>query len=557
MSLTIYMAMAACGNDDNSANGANTPLTINATISGETRSSGLTSFAEGDEIGVYMGSYENEEYSTTDGSNFSAVGDGVYYDYDKQSVVAYYPYSSDGKIEVNTAEQSRELDILYADDATAYKVLNNAKLTFHHLMSRVTLNFKLNYGYDDKTLDMNDITDVKLSGLITKAEFTAPSTLTAGTETGDITINPTSTTEGLIVVPQQSSTVTLQLRYNGKLYTKTFDANYEAGKNYSYDIKISKYFLTVDSWVDGNDATDKDTELAAAMTSVIDVITDPAEVRRFDIALDDGTFLRGVQNGTYLSEYHAKHCVGLVYWTKSESNGKTDFDDELMKHDYPNYTHGLIMSLKETSDGKEGRFLYQKKYDNAVADILTFQNSDNFTPENKELYGSIQRTVKDTNRQGYSATKVLRAYNVWLKANYSDIYSDYCVNMIEELERFITTHPHPKNATEWYIPSGEEFLLYGTVEGETGGGTLLTETNEKYQIIVDAFNAYESTKDMARTVNSFYWCPFQFNQSNVWYIDSYHENGYCTNSASENYPGGIAYMRKNQDTRFVRPICAF
>jgi hypothetical protein len=215
------------------------------------------------------------------------------------------------------------------------------------------------------------------------------------------------------------------------------------------------------------------------------------------------------------------------------------------------------MSLKETGDGNNGRFLYQKKYDNAVADILTFQNSEDFAPENKNLYGSIQRTVKDTNRQGYSATKVLRAYNVWLKANYSDIYSDYCVNMIEELERFITAHPHPKNATEWYIPSGEEFLLYGTVEGETGGGTLLTEANEKYQVIVDAFNAYESTKGMARTVNSFYWCPFQVSQSDVWYIDSYHKNGYCVNSADHDYPGGIGSMRKNQDTRFVRPICAF
>jgi hypothetical protein len=552
----MCLATTACSSDDKAANGAEKLLTINATIGGETRSSGVTSFADGDKIGVYMGSYKNVAYATTDGSSFSAVAEGIYFNNDKHSLAAYYPYSTDDKIEVNTAEQSDKLDILCTDSTTMYITLNTANLTFRHLMSRVTLNFSLNYGYDE-TIDISKISDAKLSGLITKAEFTAPSTLTAGTEKGDLAITPATTTESLIIVPQQSSAVTLQLRYDGKLYTKTFNANYEAGKSYSYDIKISKFALTVDSWEEGNDATDKDMELAMTVASAIDVITDPAKARRFDIALDDGTFLRGVQNGAYLSEYHAKHCVGLVYWTTSGSNGKTNFDDELMKNDYPNYNHGLIMSLKETGDGNNGRFLYQKKYDNAVADILTFQNSEDFAPENKNLYGSIQRTVKDTNRQGYSATKVLRAYNVWLKANYSDIYSDYCVNMIEELERFITAHPHPKNATEWYIPSGEEFLLYGTVEGETGGGTLLTEANEKYQVIVDAFNAYESTKGMARTVNSFYWCPFQVSQSDVWYIDSYHKNGYCVNSADHDYPGGIGSMRKNQDTRFVRPICAF
>lgn len=80
-------------------------------------------------------------------------------------------------------------------------------------------------------------------------------------------------------------------------------------------------------------------------------ITDPAQAKKGDYAMLDGTF---IPKGTLLTDTQKAFVRGIVFWTTDDSNtsGQTPAkltDDKIMAADFPNCNHGLIVSLKEVA----------------------------------------------------------------------------------------------------------------------------------------------------------------------------------------------------------------
>ena len=110
--------------------------------------------------------------------------------------------------------------------------------------------------------------------------------------------------------------------------------------------------------------------------SAIAYITDPAQARKGDLALDDGTFLaKSVFTGMSTAEQAAlkSRVRGIVFWTTADTdltdvNRETPAklsDDKIMAADFPNCTHGLIVSLTDVSAGT--------KWQSSGASVSTWQ----------------------------------------------------------------------------------------------------------------------------------------------------------------------------------------
>lgn len=181
------------------------------------------------------------------------------------------------------------------------------------------------------------------------------------------------------------------------------------------------------------------------------------KVEKGDFAMKNGSFIKYDANATLTDEQKA-NVVGIVFWTETEDNGPSTLvgdavADKIMKADFPNCTHGLIVSLKNVSTGYSWQIPYESVYDN-------FQNTEAFNPTNKSDYAAIE-SGKTTGQNidkilGYNNTKVLEAYNTYCKENGKD---SYVVKLIETLATWKISNSAPKNTTGWFLPSVKELHM--------------------------------------------------------------------------------------------------
>lgn len=70
--------------------------------------------------------------------------------------------------------------------------------------------------------------------------------------------------------------------------------------------------------------------------------------------MEDGTFVR-TDDYTTLTDEQKKACVGIVFWTYSDTYPKSTLtNDKVLMADYPDCTHGLIVALKDAATGNPG-----------------------------------------------------------------------------------------------------------------------------------------------------------------------------------------------------------
>ena len=276
--------------------------------------------------------------------------------------------------------------------------------------------------------------------------------------------------------------------------------------------------------------------------SAIAYITNPAQARKGDLALDDGTFLA---NSVFTGMSTAEQAVlksrvrGIVFWTTADTdltdaNRQTPAklsDDEVMAADYPGCTHGLIVSLMDVSAGT----VWQATFGSVAA----FQTGGKFTDANKDKYQSIVTTDVDDARRintilGYQQTKLLKAYN----ASLSESESNKKVLPVSLLDAFSNANPAPLNTTGWFIPSEKELhmLCYKDVDDvwNTRGSSKI-ETR-------DLMNGLLATLGKEEISDTYYWSSSENNDYYAWGVDFSEANA-------------LGYMKF--DSYRLRAICAF
>lgn len=165
-----------------------------------------------------------------------------------------------------------------------------------------------------------------------------------------------------------------------------------------------------------------------------------------DFYLKDGTLL---SKDTPLTDAQKAACAGIVCWV-----GDATATDPALKRDFPQCTHGLVVSLKETT------FAWQNSY--ASTTIQSWA-------ENQEFYtqGGYYALNKDVGSgydspggiQGYNNTQILKAYNEAFAGSYP-------VTILDCFSEVTGDATLPNGITsDWYLPSPREMVeLYRAKE---------------------------------------------------------------------------------------------
>jgi hypothetical protein len=367
-----------------------------------------------------------------------------------------------------------EQDLIYSYRSAVGLASNNPKvgLTFHHLLSRVKFKFT---GDESNSADLPisvtniSITDTYAKGgiLFTNVELDGKSTIDAtpwsvfnedrtalpfGATLSDFTTG-TSYTDHKYVIPDIEHAVAynteITFSYNGNEYTKTVTlpkVKMSKGASYLYDITVK-----------ASDDNLEIVQITADEETPIGSITSKENVQLYDYAMCDGSFERGT-----LTDEQKQSCVGVVFWLNNGSGQKTTAlsSDKALMQDYPDCTHGLIVSLKNlTYDGSkdmswqglgkvfdtdsvEEKYIVDKEDVYNIYQKLTIYDSEPYLP--------IQPTTTEDGTiqliSGYNNSKVLKAYNTQTASIMKPVAA---LSALSDVPNFSC----------WYVPSIKELSL--------------------------------------------------------------------------------------------------
>ena len=522
------LIMAACSNNDELLNNENLngKVTVTATLPSDAPDSrvALTEATDDNSNPIIKVSWEDEEsfsvirgtenktYSkSTEGNAFTGEAhtatEGTYY--------AFYPADENATatdaLPYDLSEQTGALDAaktyMYAKNETDGK-----NYAFSHLTALVMFTLALPDGVTGVTPSKVVISSDKLQPVGTVDLTGADVAYTASEDAAtSITITPTEEEASLVfyayVTPMSAS--------DSEKNTFVISMDGSDGKFYSGTLETSKSI-----------------EANYLYTASVNMIC----VEKGDFAMKDGSFMKYDANATLTDEQKA-NVVGIVFWTTADMNPASDAqtparltDDEIMKKDFPNCTHGLIVSLKDV-------VAQSTKWQSTYTKIAEWQNEN--SPYNGSDYKSIASGTAATdlinNILGYQNTKILKAYNASLESGSANM-----VLPVSLLDDFSNQNPAPANTTGWFIPSVKELHMLC------------------YKDVADVWNAddnaYTDTKVIVNASlekvggisfgSSFYWSSSESadNERNAFRV------GF--NSAQMNRYG-------KSNTAYVRAVCAY
>lgn len=515
--LTMAGVFTACTNEDSPMTEQNELkiVTIRATIDGDLGSRvALTDdaknrvvkvdWAAGDAFKInvngtdYIFTYtEDDKFECTDASfpeTFDEAG----------TVTATYPAIAP----TACTSQSGTLD----GAASLLTMTATLDVTAEQSTADLALNFKHNNSIVKMTLNNDDFKGKNVTWVTLKSGNSVVAT-TNGTFTGDA--EDGSVVAYFTVEPQTMADITVLAVCGECNYTVALtDRILEAGKLYNVNKKMTK------------------------VTSMGDKTATQAV--KGDFAMADGTFIS--MDATLTAEQKT-NVRGIVFWTLADKNTAADAktsaeltDDKIMVKDFPNCSHGLIVSLKDVFQETKWQSYVDSK-------INSWQSSDAFNADNKNEYKSIGSTydsgdfTKDLINYilGYQNTKILKAYNAQCEAAQK-------VLPVSLLADFYEQNPAPANTTGWFIPSVKELtLLYGVDKDNvsTNGFGNLTKT-EMNTILTSLGTDYADVLS-----NENYWSSSE-DEENIFYAFSLNF-----------YNGSVEDIMKNGRAYYVRAVCAF
>ena len=239
--------------------------------------------------------------------------------------------------------------------------------------------------------------------------------------------------------------------YNSSLERRSFKGTIKANSS-------GKYFLfTVD---DG-----KETEIERVL-------------QVGDFYMSDGTIIPNEHVTSTMPAAIQKECVGVVYFVGEENALAPITDrrrnDHLLKREYPNCTHGLVLALQNASDNC------------AWSNTNELVNDWTNAPER----GEEQVDISEPNSfKGYSSTKALLAYN--------------------------TAYPNKA------VLAAEAARKYKVASPEGSSGWFMMDMVDAHVIKLNVLNSIQNALEKAggAKVEGSYWTSFEFGYNTVFCLD--------------------------------------
>lgn len=264
--------------------------------------------------------------------------------------------------------------------------------------------------------------------------------------------------------------------YNSSLERRSFSGTIKADSP-------GKYFLFT---VDGGGETETERVLQVG-----------------DFYMSDGTIIPNEHVTTTMPAAIQKECVGVVYFVGEEKALAPITDqrrnDHLLKRDYPNCTHGLVLALQNASDNC------------AWSNTNELVNDWTNAPER----GEEQVDISEPNSfRGYSSTKALLAYNT--------AYPNKAVLAAEAARKYPVANP--EGSSEWFM----------------------MDMVDAHVIKLKALNSIQNALEKAGgvKVEGSYWTSFEYGQNKA----------FCLDMPTQEQLG---LWCSKSDQRPVRPVLAF
>jgi hypothetical protein len=384
------------------------------------------------------------------------------------------------------ADQRSETDGYATSDLTYAKLTGVSRsgnptsvaVQFRHLLSKVEVILKKGVGENDF---LAGITKVEILNTLPQAQFTLDKEkpaygkntelpdgieITADGTAQNITIDTDITAEGAtsilneaIIVPQTieagTAFIKITLAAGGEFVYKMKDGGttFESGKKYRYTITANQTAIEVSSSIHDWDEGTGDDNGIAVIPPPIGNITDRTQAQVGDLAMEDGTFVR-TDDYTTLTDEQKKACVGIVFWTYSDTYPKSTLtNDKVLMTDYPDCTHGLIVALKDAATGKP----WQSASTTFRESVTTWQETATFDSKYTQIapISPVDETLDSEAHKllGYNNTMVLLAYN----SDPAKIL--YRSQAAQSIKTFADNNITPKGCSSWYFPSLKELAL--------------------------------------------------------------------------------------------------
>ena len=219
--------------------------------------------------------------------------------------------------------------------------------------------------------------------------------------------------------------------------------------NIDTDITAIEVSSSIHDWDEGVG----DDDGIAVIPPPIGNITDRTQTQVGDLAMEDGTFVR-TDDYTTLTDEQKKACVGIVFWTYSDTYPKSTLtNDKVLMADYPDCTHGLIVALKDAATGKP----WQSASTTFRESVTTWQETATFDSKYTQIapVSPIDETLDSEAHKllGYNNSMVLLAYN----SDPAKIL--YRCQAAQSIKTFADNNITPKGCSSWYFPSLKELAL--------------------------------------------------------------------------------------------------
>ena len=221
-----------------------------------------------------------------------------------------------------------------------------------------------------------------------------------------------------------------------------------------------------------------------------------------DFYLKDGTLL---SKDTPLTAAQKAACAGIVFWV-----GDATATDPALKRDFPQCTHGLVVSLKEATSVWQSNYDSQSSIQSWAVNQDFYQKGGYYALNKDVVFG----TGSPGYIQGYNNTQILKAYD--------EAFASYPVTILNSFGVITEGVTLPEGKTSgWYLPSPRELVeLYNVME-----------------TVNQSLTALGSSQQLS---SSYYWSSGEYSTSVAWYVYLYY--GYVSSSyKNSNYYVRLAF----------------